>query len=137
MIYLRVARKLQSQGKFSGKVREKSGNFEKLKCWPPYFRLLEANFQIFFPLILSFWIIFPLEPRSLHLPPFLWYYLSWFFLTVRKAWPSQFFLVLNNIRVWFKKSLTSKVREKFLERSGKSQGILKSWNAGHPVLIKK
>ena len=35
MIYLRVARVLQSQGKFSGKVREKSGNFEKLKCWPP------------------------------------------------------------------------------------------------------
>ena len=27
----------------------------------------------------------------------------------------------------------SKVRENFLERSGKSQGILKSWNAGHPV----
>ena len=22
--------------KFSGKVREKSGNFEKLKCWPPW-----------------------------------------------------------------------------------------------------
>ena len=28
----------------------------------------------------------------------------------------------------------SKVRENFLERSGKSQGILKSWSAGHPVL---
>ena len=27
-----------------------------------------------------------------------------------------------------------KVRENFLERSGKSQGILKSWNAGHPVI---
>ena len=35
MLYLRVARKLQSQRKFSKKVREKSGNFEKLKCWPP------------------------------------------------------------------------------------------------------
>ena len=27
----------------------------------------------------------------------------------------------------------SKVWENFLERSGKSQGILKSWSAGHPV----
>ena len=30
--------------------------------------------------------------------------------------------------------MNSKVRENFLERSGKSQGILKSWSAGHPVL---
>ena len=35
LIYIRVAREFQSQGKISGKVREKSGNFGKMKCWPP------------------------------------------------------------------------------------------------------
>ena len=30
-----VTSKLRSQGKFSGKVRKKSENFKKLKCWPP------------------------------------------------------------------------------------------------------
>ena len=36
MLYLRVACQFQGQRKFAGKVREKSGNFEKLKCWSPW-----------------------------------------------------------------------------------------------------
>ena len=41
--------KLQNQDKFSGKVREKSGNFEKLKCWSPCYNIntkFEFNWKI-------------------------------------------------------------------------------------------
>ena len=57
MIYLRVACKPLSQWKFSGKVREKAGNFEKLKCWPPWFCIILhfwGHNQIYLPVICIF-----------------------------------------------------------------------------------
>ena len=52
-MYLKVARELQSQGKFSGKIKEKSGNFEKFKRWHPKKEFISIpNFNLILILLL-------------------------------------------------------------------------------------
>ena len=46
IVILKSCTRTPKSEKISGKVREKSGNFEKLECWPPCLKIVIGNILV-------------------------------------------------------------------------------------------